>query len=339
MELLYNVNLKKIHTFGIECTAKVMCVIDDIEQLPLLKNYMNQFPRYLILGGGSNVLFIGNYDGLLIKNELKGIEIVKETEKHVYIKAYSGENWHEFVTHAVQNNWGGIENLSLIPGTVGASPIQNIGAYGVEVKDTLIEVEVYDLNTQSWRVFKNKECHFGYRDSIFKEESNKGRYFITSVTFKLEKNPQTFKLDYGDIRATLEELYKGEVSVSNISHVVIHIRERKLPNPNDIGNAGSFFKNPVIDYSSFIPLKQEYPTIPHYLVEKDQVKIPAAWLIEQCGWKGLQVGKTGNHTQQALVIVNYGQASGEEVKKHSENVQKSVLEKFGIELEREVSFI
>lgn len=339
MQVERNYNLQKIHTFGVQVYANAYAIITKEDNLCQLSALRKQYDELLILGGGSNVLFTKDFPGIVIHNQLKGIEIQEENEQDVFLKVASGEVWHDFVIHCVQNNWGGIENLSLIPGTVGAAPMQNIGAYGVEVKDVIVEVNAFDIEKQSWKTFSNEECQFGYRESIFKYPENKNKYFITSVIFKLKKAPHQYHVEYGDIQKTLSEMKVNEPSIQAISEAVIHIRNQKLPNPKDLGNAGSFFKNPEVEKKIVEGLLNSYPQMPHYLLENGKVKVPAGWLIEQCGWKGLRVGETGNHARQALVIVNYGNASGEEIRSHAMNVQMSVKEKFNIQLTPEVNFI
>lgn len=339
MQISHNISLQPFHTFGIEVYTAAYTELRHIEDLHQLKSLKEKYGHLLILGGGSNVLFTKDFTGIVVHNKLEGIEITEENEDFIILKVASGVNWHEFVLHTVNNNWGGIENLSLIPGTVGAAPMQNIGAYGAEVKDVITEVLAFETDTLQWVTFSNEECRFGYRESIFKYPENKDKYFITHVTFRLKKSPETFLVSYGDIQKTLEEMQISQLSVKSISDAVIHIRNQKLPDPKQLGNAGSFFKNPEVSKELAEDLLQQYPHMPHYLLENEHVKIPAGWLIEQCGWKGLKVGATGNHSKQALVIVNYGQATGEEIRQHAENVQKSVKEKFNILLHPEVNFI
>lgn len=338
MQVKKNINLQDFHTFGIKVYTEAFTVLENKEDLFQLRTLKAQYQDLFILGGGSNVLFTSNYPGIIVQNKLSGIEILQENEELIILKVASGMNWHELVMKAVENNWGGIENLSLIPGTVGAAPIQNIGAYGVEVKDVLLEVNVFDLKKETFLIFSKEDCQFGYRDSIFKQIENKGKYFITDVVFQLKKDPTTFQVSYGDILKRLE-LNQVEPSVKNISDAVIQIRQQKLPDPKDIGNSGSFFKNPEISSIQAQELLAKYPTMPHYKISDTITKIPAGWLIEQCGWKGLKIGNTGNHAQQALVIVNYGKATGEEIRQHAQNVQQSVWEKFQIQLQAEVNFI
>lgn len=334
-----NKSLKAYNTFGIEAKTRYFTEISSLEELKAIiqDKKLNNLPK-LILGGGSNLLFTRDFEGLAIKNNIKGIEKFEEDENHVWIKAYSGEVWHELVEYAIENNLGGIENLSLIPGTVGAAPIQNIGAYGVELKDVFDFLEAVDLQSGEIKVFDANKCLFGYRQSIFKG-LEKGKYFILSVTLRLSKNPE-LNTSYGAISNTLEEMKIKELNVKAISKAVCQIRNSKLPNPLVIGNAGSFFKNPEIDKTHYDKLKVEYPNIPGYTVpDKDKIKVPAGWLIEQCGWKGKRVGETGSHKDQSLVLVNYGNAQGNEIEALAKNIQQSVLQKFGIELEAEVNIL
>jgi UDP-N-acetylmuramate dehydrogenase len=291
----------------------------------------------MILGGGSNVLFSEDYNGLVIKNEIIGIELHKEDEKHVWLEVQSGTNWHDLVLYCVERDWGGIENLSLIPGTVGAAPMQNIGAYGVEFESVFVQLEAIDLRSGNGFIFHKADCRFGYRDSIFKQEA-KGKYFICSVMLKLDKEP-VINTSYGDIQKILDAKNINHPYIQDVSDAVIEIRSSKLPDPKVIGNAGSFFKNPEVKTAVLKTIQKEYPDCPHYKLPHEKVKIPAAWLIEQCGWKGKVVGETGNHAKQALVIVNYGNATGKEIWDHAMHVQKSVHEKFGIKLEPEVNLV
>lgn len=339
MNIKTQANLRPYNTFGIDTVAKAFAILKEKEDLFQLKSLKEQYGEILILGGGSNVLFTDNFNGIVIHNQLSGIEILSEDEQYIHLKVASGINWHSFVLHTIENNWGGIENLSLIPGTVGAAPMQNIGAYGVEVKSVITNVTAYDIDKETFITFDSLSCQFGYRESIFKHIENKGKYFIIDVTFQLQKNPTTFNTSYGDIQKVLEANNCNTINLKSISDAVIQIRKQKLPDPKELGNAGSFFKNPEISNKAAEELIQKYPQIPHYPLANEKTKIPAAWLIEQCGWKGLIVGNTGNHFQQALVIVNYGNATGQEIKQHAQNVQKSVFEKFNIVLQTEVNFI
>lgn len=333
-----NVQLKPYNTFGLEATARYFVEISSVEELKkVLQNTNYQHLPKLILGGGSNMLLTKDFDGLVIKINIGGIEKVSEDAEQVILKVGAGVVWHQFVMHCVEQNLGGVENLSLIPGTVGAAPMQNIGAYGVEIKEVFVELEALNLETLEIETFDLKTCRFGYRESIFKHEA-KGKYIIVSVSFHLQKHPK-FNVSYGAINDTLAEMGVTELSIKAISDAVIHIRQSKLPNPAEIGNAGSFFKNPEISKTQFETLKEKFPNVPSYPVNETTVKVPAGWLIEQAGWKGQRFGNVGVHTKQALVLVNYGGGKGLEIKELSEKIQASVSEKFGINLNAEVNFI
>ena len=289
----------------------------------------------LTLGGGSNVLFVNDFDGTILKNDVRGIEKVGEEEDTVLVRAGAGENWHEFVLHAIENNWAGIENLSLIPGNIGASPMQNIGAYGVEIKDVFHSLEAFHLPTGEVHTFYHNDCEFGYRESVFKRKY-KGQYVILTVTYRLLKNPQ-LSLDYGAIKAELERMQVSSPDISAVSQAVINIRQSKLPDPKLIGNAGSFFKNPVIDKRKFEKLKIKFPEMASYPVSEDKVKVAAGWLIDKAGWKGRRFDEFGVHERQALVLVNYGGAAGTDIYNLSEEIMEDIYEQFGIHLEREVN--
>lgn len=333
-----DVQLKPYNTFGIEATAKYFVEVSSIEQLKeILQNTDYQSTNRLILGGGSNVLLTKDFEGLVIKIAIKGFEVTQQNEDNIWIKAGAGVVWHDLVMHCVNQNYAGMENLSLIPGTVGAAPMQNIGAYGIEIKEVFEELQALEIATGEVRTFDNDACNFGYRESIFKHEA-KGKYIILNVTFKLSKKP-TFHVEYGAIKDTLAEMRITEMSIKAISDAVIHIRQSKLPNPAEVGNAGSFFKNPEIPNTQFEALKARFPTIPSYPVSETTTKVPAGWLIEQAGWKGQRFGNVGVHAKQALVLVNYGGGKGEEIKDLSQKIQASVKEKFGIQLSAEVNFI
>lgn len=296
--------------------------------------------EFLILGGGSNVLLSKDYPGLIIRNNIKGKEIIAENEDEVLLKVYSGEIWHDLVMYCVDRNWGGIENLSLIPGTVGAAPMQNIGAYGVELEQVFNSLEAFDLHSFELKAFNKHACAFGYRESVFKKQF-KGRYFIYSVTLKLSKKP-VINASYGDILALLESrgLNADTAGIKDVSQAVIQIRQSKLPDPKELGNSGSFFKNPIITPEKFISLKSAFPDIKAYdQPDTGMLKVPAAWLIEHCGWKGKRVGNTGSHARQALVLVNYGGAKGQEIWQLAMDIIESVRLKFGIVLEPEVNII
>lgn len=334
-----NVNLKPYNTFGIEAQARYFCKIsteDQLEELLSSEVYKNE--RHLILGGGSNILFTKDFDGLIIKVDLTGIQKQHETNETIDIEVKSGEVWHNLVLYCVQNNLGGIENLSLIPGTVGAAPIQNIGAYGIEIKEVIKKVEAIHLVTGKRKSFTNAECMFGYRESIFKHEL-KENYFISSVTLTATTKNHLLNTSYGAIQDTLKAMHVTEPTIKTISDAVIHIRKTKLPDPAIIGNAGSFFKNPTIALSQYEQLKKTYPEIPGYPTVNQSVKVPAGWLIEQCGWKGKRIENIGVHTQQALVLVNYGNGKGNEIFQLAKNILSSVKEKFNITLTPEVNII
>lgn len=333
-----DVQLKPFNTFGIEATAKYFIEVSSIEQLQeILQSPDYQSTERLILGGGSNMLLTKDFDGLVIKIAIKGFEAVHENDDNIWIRAGAGLVWHDLVMHCVNQNYAGMENLSLIPGTVGAAPMQNIGAYGIEIKEVFEELQALEIATGEIKTFDKATCNFGYRESIFKHEA-KGKYVILNVTFKLSKKP-IFHVEYGAIKDTLAEMGVTEMSIKVISDAVIHIRQSKLPNPAEIGNAGSFFKNPEILNSQFDVLKTQFPMIPSYPVNESTTKVPAGWLIEQAGWKGRRFGNVGVHAKQALVLVNYGGGKGEEIKDLSQKIQASVKEKFGIELSVEVNFI
>lgn len=338
MEILQNVLLQSYNTFGINATAKYFASFSTVEELKtLLANKHAGKSKPLILGGGSNMLFTKDVDGLVLKNELKGIELVKEDTHHFYVKAAAGENWHQFVMHCIRHNYAGLENLSLIPGNVGASPMQNIGAYGVEIKNVFESLEALNIKDNAIHIFSANDCAFGYRESVFKRKY-KDQFVILNVLFRLNKVP-VFNTAYGAIEHELEKMQVKELSIQAISQAVINIRSSKLPDPAKIGNAGSFFKNPTLPVKQFETLLKQHNNMPHYTVDENHVKIPAAWLIEQCGWKGYRKGDAGVHVNQPLVLVNYGNANGKEIYKLSEEILQSVKHKFGVALEREVNII
>lgn len=335
MKIKKDIALKPFNTFGIEAKALAFA---EITSIALLKEILseNKLPL-LILGGGSNVLFTQDFNGLVLKNNLKGIAVVDENENEVILKVAAGEIWHELVLFCINKNYAGLENLSLIPGSVGASPMQNIGAYGVEVKDFITEVEAIELKTLKTVCFSNKNCEFDYRSSIFKTKE-KGNYFITAVTFTLSKKP-TINTSYGAIQSELEAMRISNPSIKDVSEAVIRIRESKLPNPKEIGNAGSFFKNPSVSNKKAEDLKTEFSSIPNYPQNNGTTKIAAGWLIEQCGFKGKTFGNYGVHKNQALVLVNYSNAKGKAIFDLSSTIIDAVSKKFGIELEREVNVV
>ena len=335
MVIKENYNLQQLNSFGINVQAKYFSVFSNEYFLAeLLEKNKEQL---LVLGGGSNILFTKNFDGLVLKNEIVGIEIVKQDEHSVYLKAGAGVGWHEFVLYCIENNFAGVENLSLIPGNVGASPMQNIGAYGVEVKDVFYELEAYDIKEKKSVTFSKTDCEFGYRESIFKNKY-KGKFIITSVSFKLNKIP-VFNTSYGAIENELEKMGAQSLSIKAISDAVIRIRQSKLPDPKIIGNAGSFFKNPTIKNKQFNNLKNKFPLIVGYPVGEYETKLAAGWLIEKCGWKGYRKADAGCHEKQALVLVNYGNATGEEILQLSEKIINSVKLMFNVELHREVNIV
>lgn len=334
-----NVTLKHLNTFGVEAKANYFVAVLDTQQLIDLISFENFYhiPKF-ILGEGSNILFTKDYPGLVIKVGIKGIQKLYEDENHIFIEAYAGENWHDFVMFCIERGYAGVENLSLIPGTVGAAPIQNIGAYGVELSNVFYQLKALDIKDGTIKIFSKEECQFSYRDSIFKH-SHKDHYIILSVILRLDKIPK-YHIDYGNLKQTLKEMQIKELNVKVISDAVIHIRKSKLPDPKKLGNAGSFFKNPIIPYETFLTLKKSFPNIPHFFVEKDNaVKISAAWLIEQCGWKGKRFGDIGVYDKQALILVNYHQGSAKEIQELAEKIQKSVHQQFGILLSPEVIFV
>ncbi|RNA63318.1 UDP-N-acetylmuramate dehydrogenase [Chryseobacterium nematophagum] len=334
-----NFSLKPYNTFGVEAYAKYFMEVTSLDQLQeaIHFSHSDHLPL-LILGGGSNILFTKDFEGLVIKLNLKGITEQSLDQNHVLVYAKAGENWHEFVTYCLNKNYGGLENLSLIPGNVGTSPMQNIGAYGTEIKDTFVSCTVLNKESLEIETFNLEQCKFGYRDSIFKQEA-KGKYIILEVAFRLTTTHHTIKTEYGAIQSELENLGIQNPTIQEVSKAVINIRQSKLPNPKEIGNAGSFFKNPSISLKEFEELKQKFENIQGYSTG-EMVKIPAGWLIEQCGWKGKQIENVASHKLQALVIVNAtGLASGKEIFDFSTQIIDSVKEKFGINLEREVNII
>ena len=336
MQIQQNISLKAFNTFGIEAKAGFFASFSNLSELTGLMTPGSRLPT-LILGGGSNILFTGNFNGLVLKNEIKGIEKINEDNEFVYVKAGAGENWHRFVLYCIDHNWAGVENLSLIPGNIGASPMQNIGAYGVEIKEIFHELEAYHLQDKTIVKFGLADCGFGYRESVFKGKY-RDQFAILTVTYKLRKHP-VFNTSYGAIGQELEKAGVKELSIKAISDAVIHIRSSKLPDPAVIGNAGSFFKNPQVSEVQFQTLKNQFPPVVGYPAKEGAVKLAAGWLIEQCGWKGYRKGDAGCHAKQALVLVNYGHASGKEIYDLSTAILQSVKEKFDVQLEREVNII
>jgi UDP-N-acetylmuramate dehydrogenase len=338
MTIQENVSLKSYNTFGIDAIAKYFASFNGVTELEEILNSKLQTPNSkLVLGGGSNILLTKNFDGIVLKNEIKGIEFIKEDDGHVYVKAGAGENWHQFVLYCVDNNYAGVENLSLIPGNVGASPMQNIGAYGVEIKDVFYELEAFHKIDGAVQKFSLQDCEFGYRESVFKNKY-KDQFVITDVTYRLNKKP-SFNTSYGAIEQELEKMGVKELSIQAISQAVINIRTTKLPDPKEIGNAGSFFKNPIISNEQYLELKENFPGIVAFPSGNHHTKLAAGWLIEQCGWKGYRKGDAGCYPKQALVLVNYGKATGEEIFGLSDEIIDSVKKTYGVVLEREVNII
>ena len=338
MEITSNLSLKELNTFGLDIHASHYCIIHTVDELrELIKMEQAQGLPKLILGGGSNMLFTEDYRGLIIHNQIMGISIASETDDHVLICTGGGVNWHNFVLYCVDHGYGGIENLALIPGCVGAAPIQNIGAYGVEIKDTFYKLTAVELNNGSIHQFSREECQFGYRDSIFKREA-KNKFIIVDVTFKLSKHPQ-LNMSYGAIANQISESNIVNPTIKDVCNTVIVIRKSKLPDPKEIGNAGSFFKNPEIPIGQFEKLKEKFPDVVGYQAHHDKMKVAAGWLIEKSGWKGKRIGNVGMHDKQALVLVNYGNATGEELIAHARKVKAGVMNDFGIDLEMEVNII
>jgi UDP-N-acetylmuramate dehydrogenase len=336
MQVSENVLLKSYNTFGIEAVARYFAPFFDAAGLLALtaEQQVSGLPQ-MILGGGSNILFTKDFNGWVLKNEIKGISIIGEDNDYVYVKAGAGENWHGFVQYCIGQQLAGLENLSLIPGNVGASPMQNIGAYGVEIKDVFHELTALHLHDKQVVTFRNSDCHFGYRESVFKR-AYRNQFVILSVTYRLSRQPH-FNTSYGAINEELQRMNVQELSIQAISQAVINIRSSKLPDPAKIGNAGSFFKNPTIGKAQYEALRATFPQVVAYPVADDHFKLAAGWLIEQCGWKGFRRGDAGVHARQALVLVNYGHAHGNEIYALSQEILESVKEKFGVDLEREVN--
>ena len=331
-----NISLLSYNTFGIDAKADYFIEYNSVEELQTaLKSEIVKSNRLLHIGGGSNLLFMKDFKGVILHSAINFIKKVSEDADTVMLEAGAVVNWDDFVAYTVENGWGGVENLSLIPGEVGASAVQNIGAYGVEVQDVITEVNAVEIKTGESKTFSVEDCQYGYRESIFKKEL-KGKYIITSVLFKLQKQPE-YKLNYQHLEA--EVLKNGDINLQNIRQTIIAVRESKLPDPKIFGNAGSFFMNPVISKAHFNELLAQYPQMPHYFVSETEEKVPAGWLIDQCGWKGKQIGNAGVHDKQALVLVNKGGATGAEIVYLAEQIQASVKTKFGIELHAEVNYI
>ena len=337
MNIYTDYSLKSRHTFGMDVKTALFIEYATKEELKeILQNQQLEEGRWLHIGGGSNLLFMGDYSGTILHSSIKGYEVLSEDAEEVVVRVGAGEVWDDFVAYTVAQGWYGAENLSWIPGEVGASAVQNIGAYGVEAKDLIVNVETIEVATGKERIFSNAECAYAYRESIFKL-SLKGQYIVTHVSYRLKKTP-SYHLGYGNVRAELAKA-NFDLTLANVRQVIIDIRQAKLPDPNVQGNAGSFFMNPIVPRAHFEALQKDYPQIPHYEVDADRVKIPAAWMIDQCGWKGKRLGNAGVHDKQALVLVNCGGATGAEVVRLSEEIQQSVFKMFGIQIYPEVNFI
>ncbi len=337
MQIHKNFSLKKYNTFGIEAKARQFVSVQSVDELIIVLNE-NPTTKKFILGGGSNMLLTQDIDALVIHLDLKGKKIIDENDDFVWVESQAGENWHEFVIWTIDQNFGGLENLSLIPGNVGTTPIQNIGAYGVEIKDTFVLCEAIHIETQELMIFTNKKCKFGYRESIFKNEV-KDEFIITSVVFKLTKKEHKLNTSYGAIETELEKQHITIPTLKDVSNAVISIRQSKLPDPKELGNSGSFFKNPVILKTDFEKIQQKFPEMPHYVVSETEVKVPAGWLIEQAGFKGKRFGDAGIHKNQALVLVNYGNATGQEILEVAKDIQATIEATFSISIETEVNII
>jgi len=337
MQITQNISLKDYNTFGINVYAENFVSVSTIKELKAVLA-LKKYPEILLLGGGSNMLLTQNQSKLVIHINLKGISVEEENEQFVFIRANAGENWHEFVLWCLGHNYGGLENLSLIPGHVGTAPIQNIGAYGVELKDTFVSCNAIQIETLEETTFTKDDCDFGYRNSIFKNKE-KGKYIIASVVFKLTKHNHKLYIDYGAITSELKAQNINNPTIQDVSKAVIAIRESKLPNPKHIGNSGSFFKNPVISTVKFNKLQENFKDIPSYPISANEVKVPAGWLIEKAGFKGKRFGNYGVHKNQALVLVNYNGAKGSDILKLSKLIQKTVKRLFDISIEAEVNIL
>ncbi len=338
MNIIENYPLLKLNTFGVDVKAKYFVSINTINELiEIKKNNVFKDLQLLILGGGSNILFTKDFDGLVILNNIKGKEIIDQNHQSVFLKIGAGENWHELVMYCVDNGWGGIENLSLIPGNTGTAPMQNIGAYGVEIKETFVELEALEIASGKIVKFNNSDCEFGYRESVFKNKM-KNQYIILNITLELKKNP-VLNVNYGDVKAILENQNIKNPSIKDVSNAIIIIRQSKLPDPKKIGNSGSFFKNPIVNLNQLELIKKKYPNVVSYKINEDEFKIAAGWMIERAGWKGKKFNNYGVHEKQALVLVNYGLANGMEIFDLSEKIILDIKDKFGITLQTEVNII
>ncbi|MBS1596431.1 MAG: UDP-N-acetylmuramate dehydrogenase [Bacteroidetes bacterium] len=338
MQILSDIELKDLTTFHIPARARHFAEVTSVDDILELQN-TNVFreSKKLILGGGSNLLLTKDFDGLVVKVSIPGITLEREDMHHYYLRVEAGVVWHQFVIYCVDHGYAGVENMALIPGQTGAAPMQNIGAYGVEMKDVCTRVEAIHIDTGEVISFTAADCEFGYRESVFKNKL-KDQFIITAVHFRLNKEPR-FNISYGDIKATLDEMKVFDLNIKAVSEAVIKIRSSKLPDPAVLGNAGSFFKNPTVSFEKCSELIAQYPLMPNYPQASGDVKLPAGWLIEQCGWKGKRVGNTGSHARQALVLVNYGGATGHEIYQLAMDIRQSVLEKFGVEINPEVNLI
>ena len=338
MNIIENNPLLKLNTFGVDVKAKYFTSINTINELiEVTKTNVFKDLELLILGGGSNILFTKDFDGLVILNNIKGKEIIEQNQQSIFLKIGAGENWHELVMYCVDNGWGGIENLSLIPGNTGTAPMQNIGAYGVEIKETFVELEALEISSGKIVKFNNSDCEFGYRESVFKNKM-KNQYIILNITLELKKNP-VLNINYGDVKAILESQNIKNPDIKEVSNAIISIRQSKLPDPKKIGNSGSFFKNPIVSLNLLELIKKKYPNVVYYEINENEFKIAAGWLIERAGWKGKKFNNYGVHEKQALVLVNYGLANGMEIFELSEKIILDIKDKFGITLEREVNII
>ena len=338
MNIIENYPLLKLNTFGIDVKAKYFTSINTINELiEVTKTNVFKDLELLILGGGSNILLTKDFDGLVILNNIKGKEIIDQNQQSIFLKIGAGENWHELVMYCVDNGWGGIENLSLIPGNTGTAPMQNIGAYGVEIKETFLELEALEISSGKIVKFNNSDCEFGYRESVFKNKM-KNQYIILNITLELKKNP-VLNINYGDVKAILESQNIKNPGIKEVSNAIISIRQSKLPDPKKIGNSGSFFKNPIVSLNQLELIKKKYPNVVNYEINENEFKIAAGWLIERAGWKGKKFNNYGIHEKQALVLVNYGLANGMEIFELSEKIILDIKDKFGITLEREVNII
>lgn len=337
MEILSHFSLKKYNTFGIEAKAKQFVAVHSVQELKTVLQE-NKSTEKFILGGGSNMLLTKDIDALVIHIDLKGKKIIEENDDFVWVESQAGESWHEFVLWTIDQNFGGLENMSLIPGNVGTTPVQNIGAYGTEIKDTFVSCEAMTIGSQEMKTFTKEACHFGYRESVFKNEV-KNQYIITSVVFKLTKTNHKINISYGDISAELAKNNITNPTLKEVSNAVIAIRQSKLPDPKELGNSGSFFKNPILLKSDFEKIHQQFPEMKYFDISETEVKVPAGWLIEQAGFKGKRFGDAGIHKNQALVLVNYGNATGKEILNVSKDIQETIFKTFGIHIEAEVNVI